>query len=118
MTLEEQNIMLILNQKINKLEDNLARTRAEFETVIEKKQLEVLKIREELNIAEIEWDKYIQSLEEECENLSEYNRLLIERVKDLETELQYKQKILMRGDGCYNFYIDMDTEKVLDFWKD
>ena len=23
-----------------------------------------------------------------------------------------------RGDGCYYFYIDMDTNKVLDFWKE
>ena len=23
-----------------------------------------------------------------------------------------------RDDGCYYFYIDMDTNKVLDFWKE
>ena len=23
-----------------------------------------------------------------------------------------------RDDGCYYFYIDMDTIKVLDFWKE
>lgn len=23
-----------------------------------------------------------------------------------------------RDDGCYSFYIDMETYKVLDFWKD
>lgn len=23
-----------------------------------------------------------------------------------------------RDDGIYNFYIDMETDKVLDFWKD
>lgn len=23
-----------------------------------------------------------------------------------------------RDDGCYNFYLDMETYKVLDFWKD
>lgn len=32
----------------------------------------------------LEKDEYIQDLEEECENLSEYNRLLVERIKDLE----------------------------------
>lgn len=29
-----------------------------------------------------EKDEYIQDLEEECENLSEYNRLLVERIKE------------------------------------
>ena len=24
----------------------------------------------------------------------------------------------VRDDGCYYFYIDMDTNKVLDFWKE
>ena len=23
-----------------------------------------------------------------------------------------------RDEGCYNFYLDMETYKVLDFWKD
>ena len=23
-----------------------------------------------------------------------------------------------RDDGCYYFYIDMDTNRVLDFWKE
>lgn len=23
-----------------------------------------------------------------------------------------------RDDGCYRFYIDMDTNEVLDFWKE
>ena len=23
-----------------------------------------------------------------------------------------------RDEGCYNFYIDMETYKVLEFWKD
>lgn len=32
----------------------------------------------------IEKDEYIRDLVEECENLSEYNRLLVERVKELE----------------------------------
>lgn len=26
--------------------------------------------------------------------------------------------LLERDDGCYNFYLDMETYKVLDFWKD
>ena len=30
----------------------------------------------------IEKEEYIQDLEEECENLSEYNRILIERIKE------------------------------------
>lgn len=42
-------------------------------------------------MTETELNEYIQDLEEECENLSEYNRLLIERVKELEYELQHKQ---------------------------
>lgn len=42
-------------------------------------------------MTETELNEYIQDLEEECENLSEYNRLLIERVKELENELQHKQ---------------------------
>lgn len=42
-------------------------------------------------MTETELNEYIQDLEEECENLSEYNRLLIERIKELENELQHKQ---------------------------
>ena len=26
--------------------------------------------------------------------------------------------LLEKDDGCYNFYLDMETYKVLDFWKD
>ena len=43
-------------------------------------------------MTEMELNEYVQDLEEECENLSEYNRLLIERIKEMENEFQHKQK--------------------------
>lgn len=45
---------------------------------------EALEELEQLKSENSEKDEYIQDLEEECENLSEYNRLLVERVKELE----------------------------------
>lgn len=37
-----------------------------------------------------EKDEYIIDLEEELENLTEYNRLLVERIKELENEIRNK----------------------------
>ena len=45
---------------------------------------EALEELEQLKRESTEKDEYILDLEEECENLSEYNRLLVERVKELE----------------------------------
>lgn len=41
---------------------------------------------------ETEMMEYIIDLEEECENLSEENRLLIERIKELENEISDRKK--------------------------
>lgn len=43
---------------------------------------EALEELEQLKSENSEKDQYIQDLEEECENLSEYNRLLLERVQE------------------------------------